>query len=392
VNREAASRTAQRRYRVAWLTAHACPLQRAFLEAAAKHPGIDLDVVICGDGRGTRPWNWQERQGVYRHMVLRGVSGGGYVLNPGIVAHCLRSSYDLYIVTTYAQPTMQLAMIALSLAGRNWALWNERPGMNPDSMFRNLLRNLALQLPKRYAACAIGAGSVARDAFQRLLGDGRRAYSIPYFIDLESFLALPIPRPRAHIRFLFCGQLVPRKGIDTICECVESLLADGEQISLAIAGEGPERDRLEKLRARFPDRVTIHGFLSFERRIEAYRDADVFLFPSRYDGWEVAVHEAMARGMPVISSDAVGSAVELVEEGVSGFLIPRSDAARFCEKMRFFSQQPESISSFGEAARARAEIYTPEFGVRELLNVLSNVRGQNRNVIGSHVNLGPSNN
>ncbi len=198
--------------RIAWLTGRPCPHQNSLLEAIAAHPGIELEVFFCNGHTASRMWDWEAVSGRYPSRVLSGLTYRGYHLNPRVIPACVGKKYDLFILTSYAQPTMQLAMLALTAGGRPWALLSERPGVSPFSRSRDMLRSLALFLPSRFASCLIGTGELARKSFERLLHGRARAYSLPYLVRLEPFLSLP-PRDRSdgQIRFLFSGQLIHPK-------------------------------------------------------------------------------------------------------------------------------------------------------------------------------------
>ena len=366
-----------RRYRVAWLTGSPCPLQKSFLETVAQEPRVDLHVYFCSSSTLGRPWKWNCRFGRFHYRVLPGVvvriKRVPFYINPSVVLLCLQRRYDLFIVTSYAHPTMQLAMLTLSILRRRWALWGERPGMNAHSKIANKLRSAALLLPKRYACCAIGTGKKARKALAQALNSKWPSYSLPYLVDLEPFLIIPERKHQASVRFLFCGQLIPRKGIDVLCSGMKNLLLRGFKAHLIVVGDGPEKWRMEKLQAEFPGSTNILGFVPFEKRQESYRKADVFVFPSRFDGWGVAVHEAMAAAMPVISTSSVGSACELVREGKNGFLVTPGSIDDLYQKMKFFIEYPDCIASFGARARGAAKRLTPGWGAKELVRILDEV-------------------
>lgn len=366
-----------RRYRVAWLTGSPCPLQKAFLEAVAREPRVELHVYFCSGSTLGRPWEWSCHSGHFCYWVLPGVAVQikrvPFCINPSVVPLCLRQRYDLFIVTSYAHPTMQLAMLTLSILGRKWALWGERPGLNVHSRIANRLRSAALLLPKRYSCCVIGTGRKAQKALAQVLNSKRSSYSLPYLVDLEPFLTIPQRQHQRSIRFLFTGQLIPRKGIDILCSAMKNLLLRGFKAQLIIVGSGPEKWRVEKLQAEFPGGINILGFVPFEERQGAYREADVFVFPSRYDGWGVAVQEAMAAAMPLISTSSVGSACELVREGENGFLVASGSVDDLYQKMKFFIEHPDFIAPFGARGRSAAKRLTPEWGAKELVRILDEV-------------------
>jgi glycosyltransferase involved in cell wall biosynthesis len=369
-----------RTYRVAWLTLASCPLQHNLLSTAARTPFLDLEVIFCARHiEGREWWGWHNLGSDYKHLLLSGVVWRGICLNPGIVSLCIKKKYDLFIVTSYAHPTMQLAMATLTILRRRWAIFGERPGVNSSSQIRNLLRRAALFLPSRHASCAFGTGTLATSAFSKLFRGARPTASIPYLVDLREFLKMPLPEiDRGNINFLYCGQLIGRKGFDVLCEAAATLLASEPSARLTIVGDGSQRELIAPLQARFNDRIRWIGSIPFERRSEGYRDATVFVLPSRYDGWGVALHEAMARGLPAIGTADAGSAYDLIEPGVNGFIVKSGDAGELFRSMQFFVTNPAQVVPFGSKARETASRYNAEWGVANLLAVLDSVVAESR--------------
>jgi glycosyltransferase involved in cell wall biosynthesis len=113
--------------------------------------------------------------------------------------------------------------------------------------------------------------------------------------------------PDRDFRFLFVGQLIPRKGADLLLRAAGQLNRDGW--SLSLIGEGSERARLEGL-ANEPGlrgRIKFLGGRTNPETLRAIGAADVLVLPSRWDGWGAVVNEALMLGTPVIVSDRCGS-------------------------------------------------------------------------------------
>ena len=119
------------------------------------------------------------------------------------------------------------------------------------------------------------------------------------------------------------GRLVPWKGFLTLLEVVAELQSD---ISFVIAGDGPERGVLEE-RAKelgINNRVSFEGILSREKLGEAIKGADVFVLNTAYEGLSHQLLEVMDLGVPIVTTN-VGGNPELIEDGVSGILVPFDD-------------------------------------------------------------------
>lgn len=159
----------------------------------------------------------------------------------------------------------------------------------------------------------------------------RRAAVIPPGIDLRRFGRYEVDsadaaRYRSGARWVVgsVGRLVPQKGYDLLLEAMPRLLDEHPGLRLVIAGEGPERRPLEA-RARalgVGHAVRMVGHLEDPRSL--YATLDVFVLPSRHEGYGIVFLEAMAIGVPVVGTRVVGS-LEAVRDGETGVLVPPED-------------------------------------------------------------------
>jgi glycosyltransferase involved in cell wall biosynthesis len=152
---------------------------------------------------------------------------------------------------------------------------------------------------------------------------------------------------------LFAGRLAPEKGIDLLVEAI-SLVGAGAR--LEVAGEGPERARLEALAAeRAPGRVRFHGRLDKERLLELVRSATVVAVPSRWhENQPMVVLEAFACGVPVVVTD-LGGLPELVTPGRDGEVVAAGDARALAAALGGLLADPERALAMGRAGRAKVE-------------------------------------
>jgi glycosyltransferase involved in cell wall biosynthesis len=154
--------------------------------------------------------------------------------------------------------------------------------------------------------------------------------------------------PRA-LRALFVGRLVDVKSLDTLIEAVAML--PRASLSVAICGDGPLRQRLQRLAqdGEVDDRIVFLG----ERRDAAalMAAADVLVLPSRQEGLSNALLEAMAAGCAVVAS-RVGGNVELVQDGHTGLLFPAGEAPALARALLSLHQDPDLRERLGRAARA----------------------------------------
>jgi len=158
---------------------------------------------------------------------------------------------------------------------------------------------------------------------------------------------------------LFVGRLVERKGVSHLVDAV-NLLLPGADVRLVIVGDGPERARIEaRVRERGLDgRVAVRGQVSDAELQAAYAGADAFVLPAVVDrrgdteGLGVVLLEAMNHRVPVIAS-AIGGITDIVEDGVSGLLVPPGDAPALAAALGSLARAPDLAAGLGEAGYRR---------------------------------------
>ena len=176
---------------------------------------------------------------------------------------------------------------------------------------------------------------------------------IPYTTSLP---VAPPRRPGVRGPVLFVGRLVARKGVAYLIEAVARL----PDTVLEIVGDGPERGPLEALVARLQidDRVRFLGKISSDALAASYAGAAVCVLPSVLDargdteGLGVVLLEAMHNGTPVVAS-RVGGIPDIVEDGVSGLLVPAGDPEALAGALRRVLGDPTLAQRLGEAGRRR---------------------------------------
>jgi glycosyltransferase involved in cell wall biosynthesis len=130
-------------------------------------------------------------------------------------------------------------------------------------------------------------------------------------------------------RFLFVGRLIERKGIDVLLDAFRRV----ERGELLIVGDGPQRETVESAAARDP-RIRLLGHRDGDALANAYREAHFLMVPSLYEPWGLVVHEGLAYGLPVITTDQVGAADDLIESSVNGYVVPAGSPQALAGAMR----------------------------------------------------------
>lgn len=171
---------------------------------------------------------------------------------------------------------------------------------------------------------------------------------------LDPCWPLPMRPRRGERNLLAVSRLHPEhtyKGIDLTIEALSGL-APGERPHFVVAGDGPDRPRLEALATKYGIEVTFTGRVSDARLAELYADALAFVLPSTGEGFGLVYLEAMAFALPCIAADA-GGATEVVEHEVTGLLVPPRDVPALTAALR--RVLTSEGRTMGLAGRARVE-------------------------------------
>jgi glycosyltransferase involved in cell wall biosynthesis len=168
-------------------------------------------------------------------------------------------------------------------------------------------------------------------------------------------------RPADRLRIVTVGRLVEKKGIDTLIQAFRELNRRDIPATLAIAGTGEQESRLRALAAaNGSDPIQWLGEMDNAKVPALLADADVLALPCRddakgdRDGIPVVLMEAMACGLPVVSGD-LPAIRELIDDGVSGLLVPGSQADALADALAKLAADPDLRRKLGAAGRRKIE-------------------------------------
>ncbi len=157
--------------------------------------------------------------------------------------------------------------------------------------------------------------------------------------------------------FLFMGSLSPRKGLPFLLEAWSEMNIPSARLIIAGYGKIPDGIKL-------PDNVTNKGVIAKDERQALFDSANVFLFPSFFEGLAQVQIEAMACGLPVVGTRNSG-ANELVNEGVNGFTITAGNKTELKKAIQFFLDSPGKIEEMAVEARKKVEEFSwDNYGTR----------------------------
>lgn len=197
-------------------------------------------------------------------------------------------------------------------------------------------------------------------------------------IDCERFTFSKRKKPtKGPIKIAFVGRLVDKKGSEYAIKAMVILKQRGYKAKLMIVGDGPLEQSLRRLcrDLNIQNHVTFFGAKNHDQVVEIINSAHLFIAPSvtsrtgDQEGMPDVLKEAMAMGLPVVSTYHAGIP-ELVQDGVSGFLVPERDEQALADRLGYLIDHPKRWGEMGRAGRQFVEKnYDKERLNRELVDI-----------------------
>ncbi|MBR8066882.1 glycosyltransferase family 4 protein [Burkholderia ambifaria] len=194
-------------------------------------------------------------------------------------------------------------------------------------------------------------------------------------VDAQKARPSPVAVPdRPYIAF--AGRLSEQKGLEALIEALAAVNLTSGPLDLVMAGEGDTRRwKAYAERLGVADRVRFAGWLAGSHKSRFYQEATLFCLPSRFESFGIAALEAMFYGLPVVAT-RVGGLGELVDDGVTGYLVEPDDAAALARVIRDIVRDPALRERMGRAARERAHrLYTTERVVARYVDCYRHIVG-----------------
>jgi glycosyltransferase involved in cell wall biosynthesis len=223
-----------------------------------------------------------------------------------------------------------------------------------------------LEQPKRCLlrchSAALVAGRESR-AYLEDLGFPAAAIHQPWDVVDNAVFAAVAAGPAQPPRLLCVARFVPRKNHRLLLRAYGAYQAAGGRWGLQLVGDGPEEPLVRREIERLPDpgRVSLLPFQQLEDLRRLYAAASGFVLPSLVDQWGLVVNEAMAAGLPVLVSRGAGCAVDLIEDGATGWSFDPGDPTALTQLLhRLEALPPDRRDRLRQAAAARLRRFDPE--------------------------------
>lgn len=302
------------------------PYRNDFYNELGKY--VELTVIyeaMRASNQGIR-FNWDNGQVYnYRAIFLNEGDIDEKKLDKQIFRYISRN-YNYIFVTNYAYRTEMAAIVFLKVHHIPYIMEIDGGIIRKENMIKRIIKRFLIS-----KASAYFSPSAETDKFLLYYGADKNKINRHPFTSLHKnqiLEKLPSKEEKTVIRrklgivgdnvILGVGQLIYRKGWDVLLNIAKDIDAD-----VYILGDGELRKQYEQIIIdKHITNVHFMGFQSNEVTRLYYVAADVFVLPTREDIWGLVINEAMAYGLPIVTTDRCNAGLELIKNGVNGFVVP----------------------------------------------------------------------
>lgn len=384
-------------YRLGILASHPIQYQAPLFRELARH--VDLKVHFAhrqtAVGQAAAGFNvafeWDvDLLGGYDHTFLQnqsrhpGVNDFFGCDTPAIADEIRKGGFDAFLVTGWYLKSYWQAIRACRRNGVPVMVRGDSQLSTPRGRLKQLGKEIVYPRVLRQFDACLYVGQKNREYLQHYAVPPERLFFSPHCIDNNAFASLAHAVNRAESRMrlgiapdqkvvLFVGKLLDRKRPLDLVDALSHLRDRGVSVFGVFAGDGPLRDSLEALGNKRNVPLAFLGFRNQTELPEAYAIADVMVLPSEgSETWGLVVNEALACGTPVVVSDAVGCAPDLVIEGKTGAVYPMGNTLALADALQRVLAEPPSH----EAIREKSNAYSVGAAARGVLEAVTSITGR----------------
>lgn len=360
--------------RILFLTNYPSPYRVNFFDALGKLSQVTVLYSDRKEKKQHRSKNWfVTGEGNFEAVQLkkRVLSIKGRDLCTDVV-EWLKKPWDAIIIHGYGTPTQIYAMRWLKKHKIPYYMEVDGGLIRQDGKLKHFIKQKMVD----GASAWLSTGSYTTDYLCHYGAVREKCYRFPFSSLWEKDLLPELPelsrkeeaKKNLHMGeqkiLLTIGQFIPRKGFDVLMEAAKGLPSN---VGIYIIGGEPTEEYVQ-LQKNLPH-VHFIGFQKKEELKQYYLAADLFVLPTREDIWGLVINEAMAFGLPVITTERCVAGLELVENGVNGFIIPAGKSEPLQKKI--LETLSMDLRAMGEQSLEKIRPYTIENMAKVHMDILN---------------------
>ena len=350
--------------KVLFLTNYPSPYRVHFFDELGKY--MDVTVLFSDPVEKIKHRNvswFEEGEHGFRTVQLKPTLSYGRRCLCFDVLPWLKQKFDAIVVCGYSSPTAILAMAYLRLHRIPFYMEVDGGLIRQDNKLKYLVKKSLVCLANQWLSTGVHTTRYLVYYGAKEEKVTHYPFSSLYEADIQE---TPVSRqeketlrqelgiPEKHM-ILAIGQMIHRKGFDVLLRSAQNL--DPDTGIYFVGGEAKE-EYIALTKELNLQNIHFLGFQKKEVLAKYYKASDIFVLPTREDIWGLVINEALAYGLPTITTDRCVAGLELIEDGINGYVVPVEDAEALAEKIK--AVLASDLDAMGKAALEKVRPYTLE--------------------------------
>jgi len=347
------------------------PYKVPFFSRLSKFPGIELTVYSGAKTHKHRRWVIKDEYD-FKHKILKGI-----VVNlankhndpiclhiqPSVFYELYKDKTDIVICVGYVPLTPIISFLFCKIFKKPFIMWSGTIIKSEQSK-KNIFKRFAKKIIIKKSNAYLAYGSYAKDFLIKYGAKDKNIFICSNAVDNEYFSQgckrhgreIEKIKEQLGVRdnkiILYVGQLIKRKGVFDLLKAFKLIKKEVQNVSLLIIGNGPIEIKLKQY-CRENDLVDVIfvGFRQKDELIKYYAIADIFVLPSSNEVWGLVINEAMACGLPIITTNKVGASGDIVKNGINGYIIEPKNLEMLSEKILKILKNDNIRKQFGQKSK-----------------------------------------
>jgi glycosyltransferase involved in cell wall biosynthesis len=249
--------------------------------------------------------------------------------------------------------------------------WEEN--LASDFKSKNTFNAIFINMINKANAIIVLA-SQFKESMMDIIDTPQKIIVMPTAVDVVAFQIAETPARKDGLKVLFLSRIIRNKGVFEIADSIERIIKKNQQLEIKfiLAGDGEDKKALESyvINKKVDKYVEFPGYVKGKDKADLFKASDLFIFPSYHaEGCPVAVLEAMAAGLPVVSTN-VAALKEIIINGINGIIIEKQSAEQIVDAVNLLVNDIELMEKMGHNNRTRAKA---EFDVPVIFKKLNRI-------------------
>ncbi|MCI9439818.1 MAG: glycosyltransferase family 4 protein [Ruminococcus sp.] len=339
---------------VLWLTNCPSPYRVAFFSELGKYLKLTVlsENTMSQQVHRNRKW-FVENYNNFKVIFLKQIKLGKLIINPEVIKYLNTKKYDFIVLGDYSTLTSILAAVFMRVGGVKYIISIDGAYERQGGGVKEVIKRYIISHAFHYF-------STSKTSDEYLIKYGAQESNITRYnftsLNKDDILETKLSRKEKEkfrrelkieeeIAILVVGRFVKSKGIDFVLNAADCM---PDEVGYYIVGDVPTADYLSIVRKK--ELKTVH-FIRFQVKEELkkyYKACDIFVFPTRYDPWGLVVNEAMANGMPILSTDQSAAALHFIQDNENGFLYKVDDKEDYIRKLKVMCSDLSLLNKMSE--------------------------------------------